>query len=345
MSLTEPGGEERLAELRNRKKSLTPSEAQILKKLEVEKQELEEQATRIQATFRGKKGRKMAQQTQHQRDSAAATKIQSIRRQQQARRTIEAERLARRRATLTAKTADEDQREFPCPRCSMEPRDAWNKPGHWHFNVEKRWLHIVMNYNLLVTQKPVIHDYDPRLYFADCSIGSGGTTSLPLLPKLKVFQGDCVDILDHQGDMVKGLLGEKQGWFPAACVGLSAASYSKEANRLPPELSLVTKSLPQIRREVRLRKEREARAAEEARLKRERREAEIAAAKQAEREAAAERRATLMGGDCFSLGGPPRLTAFFSDQRTTLAQIRQERVDVRARRGAHLAYRKQPWRM
>ena len=50
--------------------------------------------------------------------------------------------------------------------------------------------------------------------------------------------------------MVWGRMGDSLGWFPAACVGLGpVATYSKDANRLPPELSLETKTLAQIRRD------------------------------------------------------------------------------------------------
>lgn len=293
--MTEPGADERLAELRKRKKSLTPSEIQILHKMEVEAKELAEQATKIQATFRAKQGRKLAKTKLDQRDNAAATRIQSLRRQQQARRKMDAERVARQRAFRS------------------------------------------------VTATTVVHDYEPKLYFADCFGGDGGS-SPPLLPKLRLFQGDCVDIIDRQGDMVEGVQGEKRGWFPAVCVGLPVAMYSKEANRIPPELSLEKKSLTQIRREVSQRKEREAREAEEARLAAERLAAERAARAQAERDKDAERRATLLGGPPPG-SGPPRLSSFFVDQKTMLASIRSERVDLRARRGASVVYRKQHWRM
>lgn len=296
----EPEADERLADLRarQRKKSLTPSELSVLAKMEAEKKELEEQATKIQATFRAKQGRQFAKQKQNKRDSAAATKIQSLRRAQQARRKTEAERVAKRRAFKS------------------------------------------------ITGTTVLHAYEPQLYFADRFGGGDGAESSMLVPKLRLFQGDCVDVIDRRGDMVLGQQGDTQGWFPAVCVGIPVATYSKEANRLPPELSLETKSLPQIKREFARRKEREARAAQEAREEAERLEAERAARALADREREAERRATLMGGSIFEPGGrPPRLTTFFVDQKSALAAIRHERVDLRARRGASLVYRKQPWRM
>lgn len=189
-----------------------------------------------------------------------------------------------------------------------------------------------------------MHAYEPQLYFADrFGGGDGADASQMLVPKLRLFQGDCVDVLDRQGDMVHGRQGDKEGWFPAVCIGLPVATYSKEANRLPPELSLEKKSLAQIRRDVARRKEREARKAEEARAAIERLEAEKAAQAQAKREEDAERRATLMG--CVFFDGPPQITSFFLDQKTALAAIRHERVDLRARRGASLVYRKQPWRL
>lgn len=292
--MTEPGAEERLNNLRERKRktSLTPSEMNLLDRMEAEKVELEDQATRIQASFRAKQGRKTATKKRQYKEKAAAIKIQSLRRQQQARRQMR-------------QLVESKRRSFRS-----------------------------------VTGLTVAFSYEPELYFADRFDKSG--ESLPLLPKLKLVKGDCVDVIDRQGNMVWGRMGDSLGWFPAACVGLGpVATYSKDANRLPPELSLETKTLAQIRRDFARKKEREARAAAAAREEEERKEAEKAARAQAERAKDAERSARLFGG---ASDGPPQLMAFFVDQRTALAAIRQERVNMRARRGAALVYRKPVWR-
>merc|ERR1719261_1801621 len=71
----------------------------LLDRMEAEKVELEDQATRIQASFRAKQGRKTATKKRQYKEKAAAIKIQSLRRQQQTRQLVESKRRSFRSVT------------------------------------------------------------------------------------------------------------------------------------------------------------------------------------------------------------------------------------------------------
>jgi Ca2+-binding EF-hand superfamily protein len=64
---------------------------------------------------------------------------------------------------------DEDELEVDIGY--KEPADAWDKEGHWHFDVTKRWLHLMRNLNLLARRRELQRKMEAQQVRAneDCS--------------------------------------------------------------------------------------------------------------------------------------------------------------------------------